>query len=87
MGSAIERTDTAVQRQGYAMQVYFDRVNYVPPLYQPTFLRQDYTPFENNESYIASSSPDDEEIDEDVIDVELKIMKTSRTRMKKVIMF
>ncbi|VFQ97238.1 unnamed protein product [Cuscuta campestris] len=37
MDGYLERLDKAVQRQGYAMNAYFQRVNYVPPPYHGTF--------------------------------------------------
>ncbi|VFQ81992.1 unnamed protein product [Cuscuta campestris] len=66
MGSLIERIDVAVQRRGYVMQAYSERVNNVPPPYQSTFLGQDFVEDENNDSYAPLSSPDDEELDEEV---------------------
>ncbi|VFQ75097.1 unnamed protein product [Cuscuta campestris] len=66
MGSTIEQIDAAVQRRGYAMQAYFDRINYVPPKHQSTFLGQDYAGYDTNESYTLSSSPNDDELDEEL---------------------
>ncbi|VFQ71225.1 unnamed protein product [Cuscuta campestris] len=43
MGSAMERIDMTLQRQGYAMQSYFDCVNYLPVPYPYNFLGQEYT--------------------------------------------
>ncbi|VFR00758.1 unnamed protein product [Cuscuta campestris] len=40
MGGCLERLDVAVQRQGYAMNSYFQGINYVPPPYHGTFLGQ-----------------------------------------------
>ncbi|VFQ83806.1 unnamed protein product [Cuscuta campestris] len=42
MDGYLERLDEAVQRQGYAMNAYFQRVNYVPPPYHGTFFGQVY---------------------------------------------
>ncbi|VFQ64301.1 unnamed protein product [Cuscuta campestris] len=68
MDGYLERLDEAVQRQGYAMNAYFQRVNYVPPPYHGTFFGQVYgDEDEDNASYAPSSSPNDDEFD-DAID-------------------
>ncbi|VFR01646.1 unnamed protein product [Cuscuta campestris] len=68
MDGYLERLDEAVQRQGYAMNAYFQRVNYVPPPYHGTFFGQVYgDEDEDDASYAPSSSPDDDEFD-DAID-------------------
>ncbi|VFQ87040.1 unnamed protein product [Cuscuta campestris] len=68
MNGYLERLDEAVQRQGHAMNAYFQRVNYVPPPYQGTFLGQVYgEEDEDDGSYALSSSPDEDEFD-DAID-------------------
>ncbi|VFQ85244.1 unnamed protein product [Cuscuta campestris] len=68
MGSYLERLDVAVQRQGYAMNSYFQGINYVPPPYHGTFFGQVYgDEDEADDSYAPSSSPDEDEFD-DVID-------------------
>ncbi|VFQ73414.1 unnamed protein product [Cuscuta campestris] len=64
----LERLDEAVQRQGYAMNAYFQRVSYVPPPYHGTFFGQVYgDEDEDDASYAPSSSPDEDEFD-DAID-------------------
>ncbi|VFQ90759.1 unnamed protein product [Cuscuta campestris] len=68
MGSYLDRLDVAVQRQGYAMNSYFQGINYVPPPYHGTFLGQVYgDEDEADDSYAPSSSPDEDEFD-DAID-------------------
>ncbi|VFQ72926.1 unnamed protein product [Cuscuta campestris] len=68
MDGYLERLDEAVQRQGYAMNAYFQRVNYVPPPYHGTFFGQVYgDEDEDDASYAPSSSPDEDEFD-DAID-------------------
>ncbi|VFR03253.1 unnamed protein product [Cuscuta campestris] len=68
MGGYLERLDVAVQRQGYAMNAYFQGINYVPPPYHDTFLGQVYgDEDEADDSYASSSSPDEDEFD-DAID-------------------
>ncbi|VFQ79656.1 unnamed protein product, partial [Cuscuta campestris] len=68
MGSYHDRLDVAVQRQGYAMNSYFQGINYVPPPYHGTFLGQVYgDEDEADDSYAPSSSPDEDEFD-DAID-------------------
>ncbi|VFQ76453.1 unnamed protein product [Cuscuta campestris] len=68
MGSYLERLDVAVQRQGYAMNSYFQGINYVPPPYHGTFFGQVYgDEDEADDSYAPSSSPDEDEFD-DAID-------------------
>ncbi|VFQ90814.1 unnamed protein product [Cuscuta campestris] len=42
MDGYLERLDEAVQRQGHAMNAYFQHVNYVPPPYHGTFLGEVY---------------------------------------------
>ncbi|VFQ81967.1 unnamed protein product [Cuscuta campestris] len=67
MDGYLERLDEAVQRQGYAMNAYFQRVNYVPPPYHGTFFRQVYgDEDEDDASYDPSSSPDEDEFDDAV---------------------
>ncbi|VFQ66854.1 unnamed protein product [Cuscuta campestris] len=59
MDGYLERLDEAVQRQGHAMNAYFQRVNYVPPPYHGTFLGEVYgDEDEEDGSYAPSSSPD-----------------------------
>ncbi|VFQ76134.1 unnamed protein product [Cuscuta campestris] len=75
MDGYLERLDEAVQRQGYAMNAYFQRVNYVPPPYHGTFFGQVYgDEDEDDASYDPSSSPDEDEFDDavdgDEMDVE-----------------
>ncbi|VFR01643.1 unnamed protein product [Cuscuta campestris] len=68
MGSYLERLDVAVQRQGYAMNSYFQGISYVPPPYHGTFFGQVYgDEDEADDSYAPSSSPDEDEFD-DAID-------------------
>ncbi|VFQ76027.1 unnamed protein product [Cuscuta campestris] len=68
MGGYLERLDVAVQCQGYAMNAYFQGINYVPPPFHSTFLRQVYgDEDEADDSYAPSSSPDEDEFD-DAID-------------------
>ncbi|VFQ76146.1 unnamed protein product [Cuscuta campestris] len=68
MDGYLERLDEAVQRQGYAMNAYFQRVNYVPPPYHGTFFGQVYGDEEEDDAfYTPSSSPDEDEFD-DAID-------------------
>ncbi|VFQ75954.1 unnamed protein product [Cuscuta campestris] len=68
MGSYLERLDVAVQRQGYAMNSYFQGINYVPPPYHSTFFGQVYgDEDEADGSYAPSSSPEEDEFD-DAID-------------------
>ncbi|VFQ89717.1 unnamed protein product [Cuscuta campestris] len=68
MDGYLERLDEAVQRQGYAMNAYFQRVNYVPPPYHGMFFGQVYgDEDEDDASYAPSSSPDEDEFD-DAID-------------------
>ncbi|VFQ83041.1 unnamed protein product [Cuscuta campestris] len=68
MGGYLERLDVAVQRQGYAMNSYFQGINYVPPPYHGTFFGQVYgDEDEADDSYAPSSSPDEDEFD-DAID-------------------
>ncbi|VFQ66077.1 unnamed protein product [Cuscuta campestris] len=67
MDAYLEWLDVAVQRQRYAMKAYFQRVNYVPPPYQGTFLGQVYgEEDEEDGSYAPSSSPDEDEFDDAV---------------------
>ncbi|VFQ69256.1 unnamed protein product [Cuscuta campestris] len=67
MDGYLERLDEAVQRQGHAMNAYFQRVNYVPPPYQGTFLGQVYgDEDEEDGSYAPSNSPDEDEFDDAV---------------------
>ncbi|VFQ77255.1 unnamed protein product [Cuscuta campestris] len=67
MDGYLERLDEAVQRQGYAMNAYFQRVNYVPPPYHGTFYGQVYgDEDEDDASYDPSSSPDEDEFDDAV---------------------
>ncbi|VFQ87845.1 unnamed protein product [Cuscuta campestris] len=68
MDGYLERLDEAVQRKGYAMNAYFQRVNNVPPPYHGTFFGQVYgDEDEDDASYAPSSSPDEDEFD-DAID-------------------
>ncbi|VFR02701.1 unnamed protein product [Cuscuta campestris] len=65
MDGYLERLDEVVQRQGYAMNAYFQRVNYVPPPYHGTFFGQVYgDEDEDDASYAPSSSPDEDEFDD-----------------------
>ncbi|VFQ88759.1 unnamed protein product [Cuscuta campestris] len=68
MEDYLERLDVAVQRQGYAMNAYFQGINYVPPPLHGTFLGEVYDD-ENEEdgSYSQSSSPAEDKFD-DAID-------------------
>ncbi|VFQ88806.1 unnamed protein product [Cuscuta campestris] len=67
MDGYLERLDEAVQRQGHAMNAYFQRVNYVPPPYHGTFFGQVYgDEDEKDGSYAPSSSPDEDEFDDTV---------------------
>ncbi|VFQ82901.1 unnamed protein product [Cuscuta campestris] len=67
MDGYLERLDEAVQRQGYAMNAYFQHVNYVPPPYHGTFFGQVYgDEDEDDASYDPSSSPDEDEFDDAV---------------------
>ncbi|VFQ85557.1 unnamed protein product [Cuscuta campestris] len=67
MEGYLERLDEAVQRQGHAMNAYFQRVNYVPPPYHGTFFGQVYgDEDEEDGSYAPSSSPDEDEFDDTV---------------------
>ncbi|VFQ76202.1 unnamed protein product [Cuscuta campestris] len=75
MGSCLDRLDVSIQRQGYAMNSYFQGINYVPPPYHGTFLGQVYgDEDEADDSYAPSSSPDedafDDAIDGDEMDVD-----------------
>ncbi|VFQ93338.1 unnamed protein product [Cuscuta campestris] len=75
MGGYLERLDVAVQRQGYAMNAYFQGINYVPPPFHGTFLGQVYGDEDGaDDSYAPSSSPDEDEFDDaidgDEMDVE-----------------
>ncbi|VFQ60819.1 unnamed protein product [Cuscuta campestris] len=73
MDGYLERLDEAVQRQGHAMNAYFQRVNYVPPPYHGTFFGQVYgDEDEEDGSYAPSSSPDEDEFDDAVDDIETK---------------
>ncbi|VFQ76015.1 unnamed protein product [Cuscuta campestris] len=68
MGSYLERLDVAVQRQGYAMNAYFQGINYVPPPLHGTFLGEVYDDEdEEDESFSQSSSPDKDQF-EDFVD-------------------
>ncbi|VFQ93950.1 unnamed protein product [Cuscuta campestris] len=68
MDGYLERLDEAIQRQGHSMNAYFQRVNYVPPPYQGTFLRQVYgEEDEDDGSYAPPNSLDEDEFD-DAID-------------------
>ncbi|VFQ73327.1 unnamed protein product [Cuscuta campestris] len=67
MGSYLERLDVAVQRQGYAMNAYFQGINYVPPPLHGTFLGEVYgDEDEEDESFAQSSSPDEDQFDDAV---------------------
>ncbi|VFQ93310.1 unnamed protein product [Cuscuta campestris] len=67
MDGYLERLDEAVQRQGYAMNAYFQRVNYVPPPYHGTFFGQVYgDEDEDDASYAPSSSLDEDEFDDTI---------------------
>ncbi|VFQ73643.1 unnamed protein product [Cuscuta campestris] len=67
MGGYLEWLDVAVQRQGYAMNSYFQGINYVPPPYHGTFFGQVYgDEDEADDSYAPSSSPDEDEFDDAV---------------------
>ncbi|VFQ71977.1 unnamed protein product [Cuscuta campestris] len=67
MDGYLERLDEAVQRQGHAMNAYFQRVNYVPPPYHGTFFGQVYgDEDEEDGSYAPSSSSDEDEFDDAV---------------------
>ncbi|VFQ97365.1 unnamed protein product [Cuscuta campestris] len=67
MDGYLERLDEAIQRQGHAMDTYFQRVNYVPPPYQGTFLGQVYGEEDEDEfSYAPSNSPDEDEFDDSI---------------------
>ncbi|VFQ85238.1 unnamed protein product [Cuscuta campestris] len=67
MDGYLERLHEVVQRQGHAMNAYFQRVNYIPPPYQDTFLGQVYgDEDEEDGSYAPSSSPDEDEFDDAV---------------------
>ncbi|VFQ61121.1 unnamed protein product [Cuscuta campestris] len=77
MDGYLEQLDEAVQCQGHAMNAYFQRVNYVPPLYHGTFCGQVYgDEDEEDGSYAPSSSPDEDEdefddaVDGDEMDVD-----------------
>ncbi|VFQ81968.1 unnamed protein product [Cuscuta campestris] len=68
MDGYLERLDETVQRQGHAMNAYFQRVNYVPPPYHSTFFGEVYgDKDEEDGSYAPTSSPDEDEFD-DAID-------------------
>ncbi|VFQ83837.1 unnamed protein product [Cuscuta campestris] len=67
MDGYLERLDEAVQCQGYAMNAYFQRVNYVPPPYHGTFFGQVYGDEDEDDDSYPSSSPDEDEFD-DAID-------------------
>ncbi|VFQ96793.1 unnamed protein product [Cuscuta campestris] len=69
MDGYLEWLDEAVQRQGHAMNAYFQRVNYVPPPYQGTFLGQVYDDEDEDkedDSYAPTNSPDKDEFDDAV---------------------
>ncbi|VFQ69289.1 unnamed protein product [Cuscuta campestris] len=67
MDGYLERLNEAVQRQGHAMNAYFQRINYVPPPYHGTFFGQVYgDEDEEDGSYAPSSSPDEDEFDDAV---------------------
>ncbi|VFQ88280.1 unnamed protein product [Cuscuta campestris] len=67
MDGYLERLDEAVQRQGHAMNAYFQRVNYVPPPYQGKFLGQVYGDEDEEDGFYApSNSPDEDELDDAV---------------------
>ncbi|VFQ95819.1 unnamed protein product [Cuscuta campestris] len=67
MGGYLERLDVAVQRQGYAMNSYFQGINYVPPPLYGTFLDEVYgDEDEEDESFAQSSSPDEDQFDDAV---------------------
>ncbi|VFQ83203.1 unnamed protein product [Cuscuta campestris] len=75
MDGYLERLDEAVQCQWHAMNAYFQRVNYVPPLYHGTFFGQVCGDEDKEDgSYTPSSSPDEDEfndaVDGDEMDVD-----------------
>ncbi|VFQ85713.1 unnamed protein product [Cuscuta campestris] len=75
MDGYLERLDEAVQRQGHAMNAYFQRVNYVPPPYHGTFFGQVYgDEDEEDGSYAPPSSPDEDEFDDAVDGVHFKYL-------------
>ncbi|VFQ98063.1 unnamed protein product [Cuscuta campestris] len=75
MGQSIERMDWTLQRQHHDMTAFFRGINYVPPLFDSTFLGQNYEgEDEEDNSYAPSSSPDEADfedaVDGDPMDVE-----------------
>ncbi|VFQ79933.1 unnamed protein product [Cuscuta campestris] len=74
MDGYLERLDEAVQRQGYAMNAYFQHVNYVPPSYHVMFFGQVYgDEDEDDASYDPSSSLDEDEFDDAVASDEMDV--------------
>ncbi|VFQ77266.1 unnamed protein product, partial [Cuscuta campestris] len=64
MDGYLERLDEAVQRQGHAMNAYFQRVNYVPPPYHGTFFGQVYGD-EDEEDGSYAVDGDEMDVDDD----------------------
>ncbi|VFQ90300.1 unnamed protein product [Cuscuta campestris] len=74
MGSYLEWLDVADQRQGYAMNAYFQGINYFPPPLHDTFLGEVYgDEDEEDESFSQSSSPDEDQFDDAVDDDEMDV--------------
>ncbi|VFQ86973.1 unnamed protein product [Cuscuta campestris] len=72
MEGYLERLDVAVQRQGYAMNVYFQGINYVPPPLHGTFLGEVYGDEDEEDGSVSESSSPDEDQFDDAIDVVIK---------------
>ncbi|VFR01046.1 unnamed protein product [Cuscuta campestris] len=81
MDGYLDRLDEAVQRQGHAMNAYFQCVNYVPPPYQGTSLGQVYGDEDKEDgSYAPSSSPDEDEFNDAVDGDEMDVDDDEETR-------
>ncbi|VFQ88702.1 unnamed protein product [Cuscuta campestris] len=68
MEGYLERLDVAVQCQGYAMNAYFQGINYVPPPLHGTFLGEVYRDEDEEDGSYSQSSSQDEDKFDDAID-------------------
>ncbi|VFQ66145.1 unnamed protein product [Cuscuta campestris] len=68
MEGYLERLNMAVQRQGYAMNAYFQGINYVPPPLHGTFLGEVYGDEDEEDGSFSQSSFLDEDKFDDAID-------------------